>query len=159
MLAIVLLLTASLAFGAWTAALGALASVLPAHEAALPVLNAILSFVVVTGLFSAVYKVAPQVPIEWTDVILGAVVTSLLFTLGNFLLGLYLGKAGFASTYGAAASTVSLVVWVYYSSQAFFLGAEFTKAFAERYGSCPTPNQQSAVASGVAPAPPSRLSP
>jgi membrane protein len=137
-LAIVVLLTISLAFSTWISALGALAEVLPAHELVLHVLNALFSFVVVTALFGAVYKVVPRVPIEWSDVILGAAVTSLLFTLGNIVLGLYLGKASFASTYGAAASTVVLAVWVYYSSQVFFLGAEFTKAFAECYGSSPS---------------------
>jgi membrane protein len=65
-------------------------------------------------------------------------VTSLLSTLGNLILGLYLAKASFSSTYGAAASTVVLAIWVYYSSQVFFLGAEFTKAFADRYGSAPS---------------------
>lgn len=72
--------------------------------------------------------------IQWRDVILGAAVTAVLFTLDNILLGLYLGKASFSSTYGAAASTVVLTLWVYYSSQIFFLGAEFTKAYAQRHG-------------------------
>lgn len=147
-LAIVLLVTTSLVLGAWIAALGALASVLPANEAILHVVNAIFSFVVVTGLFGAVYRVVPQVPIEWFDVILGAAVTSLLFTFGNLLLGLYLGKAFFASTYGAAASTVVLAVWVYYSSQVFFLGAEFTRAFASCYGSHAVRSPQKIVCTG-----------
>ena len=88
-----------------------------------------LSFVAVTALFAAVYKIVPQVQIGWPDVILGASVTSLLFTLGNQVLGLYLGKASISSTYGAAASTVIFAMWVYYSSQVFFFGAEFTRAF------------------------------
>jgi membrane protein len=137
-LAIGLLLTGLLLLSTWIAAVGTLyASILPWHEVPLHVLNAISSFVLVTGLFGAIYKIVPEVPIEWRDVALGATVTSMLFTLGNSLLGLYLGKASFSSTYGAAASTVVLAVWVYYSSQIFFLGAEFTKAFAERYGSDP----------------------
>jgi membrane protein len=70
-------------------------------------------------------------------VVLGGAVTSFLFTIGKLLLGLYLGKASFASIFGAAGSIVVLVVWVYYSGQIFFLGAEFTKAFANRYGSQP----------------------
>lgn len=153
-LAIVVLLTASLAFSTWTAAVGALATVLPGHEAVLHVLNAIFSFALVTGIFGAVYRVVPQVPIEWSDVILGAAVTSLLFTLGNLLVGLYLGRASFASTYGAAASTIVLAIWVYYSSQVFFLGAEFTKAFAQRYGSDPGRNpHQLSGASGASDAP------
>jgi membrane protein len=132
---IVLILTASLLFGTSISALGALASVLPAHEAALHLLNAAASFIAVTVVFAAIYKVVPQVPLEWPDVILGAAVTAVLFTLGNFLLGLYLGTVSFSSTYGAASSTVVLAVWVYYSSQIFFLGAEFTRAFAATYGS------------------------
>ena len=79
----------------------------------------------------------PETKIQWRDVFLGAAVTSLLFTIGKLLIGLYLGKASFASTYGAAASVVVLIVWVYYSGQIFFLGAEFTKIFANRYGSQP----------------------
>ena len=135
-LAIVVLLTASLLVSTWISALGAL-SALPRNEAVLHIVTAMVSFVLVTILFGAVYKVVPRVPIEWPDVILGAAVTSLLFTLGNLILGLYLGKASFASTYGAAASSVVFAIWVYYSSQVFFLGAEFTRAFAQRYGSAP----------------------
>ena len=84
----------------------------------------------------------PDAQIEWRDVLFGAAVTSLLFTLGKQIIGLYLGKASFASTYGAAASIVVLIVWVYYSGQIFFFGAEFTKMFAVRYGSQPTQHQK-----------------
>src|SRR5207248_10474102 len=92
---------------------------------------------VIAGMFAAIYKVVPDAKIQWRDVLLGAAVTSLLFTIGKFLIGLYLGKASLASSYGAAASVVVLIVWVYYSGQIFFLGAEFTKTFANRYGSQP----------------------
>jgi membrane protein len=136
-LAIVIFLAGSLAFNTWISALGAMASVLPGHEFLLHLLNSVASFVAVAMLFGAVYKVVPKVPIEWPDVILGALVTSLLFTIGNLLLGLYLGRASFSSTYGAASSTIMFALWVYYSSQIFFLGAEFTKAFAECFGSAP----------------------
>lgn len=132
---IVLIFTTSLVFGTSISALGALASVLPAHEAILHLLNATASFIAITIVFGAIYKVVPQVPLEWPDVILGAAVTAVLFTLGNFLLGLYLGKVSFSSTYGAASSAVVFAVWVYYSSQIFFLGAELTRAFAATYGS------------------------
>ena len=118
---IVLIFTTSLVFGTSISALGALASVLPAHEAILHLLNATASFIAITIVFGAIYKVVPQVPLEWPDVILGAAVTAVLFTLGNFLLGLYLGKVSFSSTYGAASSAVVFAVWVYYSSQIFFL--------------------------------------
>jgi hypothetical protein len=86
---------------------------------------------------ASVAKGIPDVSIDWRDVVLGGAVTSFLFTIGKLLLGLYLGKASFASIFGAAGSIVVLVVWVYYSGQIFFLGAEFTKAFANRYGSQP----------------------
>jgi membrane protein len=136
-LAIVVVLTASLLFSASVTALGTLTSVLPAPEAVLHLLNALVSFIAITIFFGAIYKVVPQAPIQWRDVILGAAVTAVLFVLGNLLLGLYLGRASFSSTYGAASSTVALVIWVYYSSQIFFLGAEFTRACAQTYGSAP----------------------
>jgi membrane protein len=138
-LAIGFLLVVSLAISALISALGAYsASILPAHEAALHILNSVISFSVTAGLFSAIYKFLPDVRIEWQDVICGAAFTSLLFTIGKLALGIYLGKATFASTYGAAASIVVLIVWVYYSAQIFFLGAEFTKIFANCYRSQPS---------------------
>jgi membrane protein len=135
-LAIGFLLLVSLIISAWLAALSTFsAQILPAPEAVLHGANALLSFLVITALFAAIYKIMPNARIEWRDVWLGAAVTSLLFTVGKLLIGLYLGKASFASTYGAAASVVFFVVWVYYSAQIFFIGAEFTKIFARRYGS------------------------
>src|SRR5215469_10505108 len=138
-LAIGFILVVSLALSAWIAALGAWsASILPAHEIILHTVNFVVSFVIITGMFSAIYKFVPDVHIEWRDVVLGGAVTALLFTIGKLALGIYLGKASFASTYGAAASIVVLIVWVYYSGQIFFLGAEFTKTFANFYGSQPS---------------------
>ena len=138
-LAIGFLLLVSLVVNAWIAALGTFSSQwLPLPEALLHAANSLVSFVVITGLFAAIYKIMPDARIEWRDVLLGAAVTSLLFTLGKLLIGLYLGKASFASTYGAATSIVVLIVWVYYSGQIFFFGAEFTKIFAGRYGSQPS---------------------
>jgi membrane protein len=148
--AIGFLLLVSLAVNAWIAALGAFSeSVLPAHEVVLHILNAVVSFLVITALFAAIYKVMPSVRLEWRDVILGGAVTSLLFTIGKLLIGLYLGKASFASTYGAAASVVVFIVWVYYSSQIFFLGAEFTKVFANHYGSAPNMHPAGMVVDGT----------
>ena len=134
-LGIVVALTASLLFSASASALGSITAVLPAHEVLLHLFNALFSFVAITIIFGAIYKLVPQVPLRWRDVILGAAVSAILFVVGNLLLGLYLGKASFSSTYGAASSSVVLVIWVYYSSLIFFLGAEFTKAFTETYGS------------------------
>jgi membrane protein len=99
----------------------------------------VVSFVVITVLFAFIFKVLPRVPLHWGDVTLGAVVTSLLFAAGKILLGVYLGKAGFADTYGAAGSLVVVLVWVYYSAQVLFLGAEFTRAYACRFGSMCVP--------------------
>jgi membrane protein len=95
----------------------------------------VVSFVVITVLFAFTFKVLPNVSLEWGDVIIGAVLTSLLFTAGKSLLSVYLGKAGFVDTYGAAGSLVILLVWVYYSAQVLFFGAEFTRAYACRFGS------------------------
>jgi membrane protein len=137
-LAIGFLLIVSLVITTWISALAALsASVVPWQSAVMHLANSLASFVIITGLFAAIYKVMPDVHIEWRDVILGGAVTSLLFTIGKLILGIYLGRASYASTYGAAASIVVLIAWVYYSAQIFFLGAEFTKAFATRYGSHP----------------------
>ena len=145
-LAIGFLLVVSLAVSAWIAAIGALsASIVPGEEIVLHVVNALVSFVVITGLFAAIYKIMPDVRIEWRDVMLGGAATSLLFTLGKFALGIYLGKASIASTYGAAASIVVLVIWVYYSGQIFFFGAELTRTFANRYGSQPNLHPQGMV--------------
>ena len=138
-LAIGFLLVVSLAISTWIAALGEISSsLLPAPEITLHVINSLVSFVVITGLFAAIYKLLPDVLLKWRDVVLGGAATSLLFTVGKSLLALYLGKASFTSTYGAFASIVVLVLWVYYSGQIFFFGAELTKSFANRYGSHPS---------------------
>jgi membrane protein len=95
----------------------------------------VASFVVITLLFAAIYKLLPNRKIAWGDVWVGAAVTSLLFWVGKFLIGLYLGKAAVGSAYGAAGAVVVVIVWVYYSAQIFFLGAEFTREYALRHGS------------------------
>ena len=137
-LSIGFVLVVSLVLSTWIAALGALSSsILPGQEVLLHIANSAASFLVIAALFTAIYKVIPDVKLEWRDVILGGVVTSLLFTIGKLLLSLYLGKASIASSYGAFASIVVLVVWVYYSGQIFFLGAEFTRTFTLHFGSNP----------------------
>ena len=98
-------------------------------------LNFAVSFLVVTALFAMIYKILPRVRIGWRDVAIGAAVTALLFTVGKFLIGVYLGKSGVTSGFGAAGSVVVLLVWVYYSAQVFLLGAEFTSIYAYRFGS------------------------
>lgn len=93
------------------------------------------SFLIVMLIFGAIYKLLPDVRLTWNDVLMGAAVTSLLFAIGKQLLAIYLSHVGFQSTYGAAWTLVILLVWIYYSAQLFFLGAEFTKVYARRYGS------------------------
>ena len=89
----------------------------------------------ITGLFAAIYKMMPRAKIAWHDVWIGAAVTALLFRAGKFLIGLYLGKSGVTSAFGAAGSMVVLLIWVYYSAQIFLLGAEFTWVYAHKRGS------------------------
>ncbi len=154
-LSIGFLLVVSLAVSTWIAAAGAIsACFLPAYEAIFHVLNLLVSFCIITFLFAAIYKVMPDVHLEWHDVVLGGAMTSLLFTVGKFLLGIYLGKASIASSYGAFASIVVLVVWVYYSGQIFFFGAEFTKTFANKHGSQPSRNPDGLVKAATDTAPP-----
>ena len=120
----------------------------------LEALNFVVSFGVVTALFAMIYKILPSVRIGWMDVWIGAAVTALLFTVGKFLIGLYLGKSGVTSGFGAAGSVVVLLVWVYYSAQIFLLGAEFTSIYAYRFGSRRGEPDPRAPAHAI-PAPPS----
>jgi len=94
-----------------------------------------VSIILLTLLFSMLYKMLPDVEISWEDVWVGGAITAILFTLGKFLLGLYLGMSTVSSAYGAAGSLVVLLLWVYYSAQIIFLGAEFTQVYARKYGS------------------------
>lgn len=102
-------------------------------------LTTVVSFVPITLLFAMIYKILPDVEIPWRDVWLGAVVTALLFSLGKYLIGLYLGNSSIGSTYGAAGTLAILLVWLYYSAQIFYFGAEITQAYANRYGTPITP--------------------
>jgi membrane protein len=100
----------------------------------LTALNTVISVGLLSVLFAAIYKVLPDRDLEWGDVMVGAVVTAILFTIGKSLIGWYIGSSAVASTYGAGALMV-LVLWVYYFAQIFLLGAEFTKVYADRHGS------------------------
>ena len=97
--------------------------------------NFVVSFTLVTTTFALIYKVMPRVRVQWRDVWIGAAVTALLFTIGKFLIGLYIGTSSFASAFGAAGSLAVLLIWMYYSAQIFLLGAEFTWVYAHVYGS------------------------
>jgi membrane protein len=101
----------------------------------LQLLNFVISFVVITLLFAMLFKFLPEIKIAWQDVWLGAMVTSALFSLGKFLIGLYLGRSQVGNTFGAAGSLAILLIWVYYSAQILFFGAEFTQVYSSRYGS------------------------
>jgi YihY family inner membrane protein len=104
-------------------------------EVVLQTLNFVVSIVVFTCMFAFIYKFMPRVRLSWHDVWIGAVSTTLLFTAGKFLIGLYLGKSGMSSGFGATGSIALLLAWVYYSAQIFLLGAEFTWIYANNYGS------------------------
>jgi membrane protein len=103
--------------------------------------NFVVSFGITTLLFAMLFKFLPDAKVEWRDVWIGAVATAALFTIGKTLISLYLGRAGTESTYGAAGSLVAILIWVYYSAQILFLGAEFTQVYARRYGSKIQPSE------------------
>ena len=98
-------------------------------------LSSAIAFAVIACLFAVIYKVLPDAPLSWRDVWIGAVFTAGLFSLGKYAIGLYLGNSGVASSFGAAGSLIALLLWVYYSAQIFFLGAEFTRQYALEFGS------------------------
>jgi membrane protein len=104
-------------------------------QSLLGVVNVVLSYILTAAVFAMIYKVMPRVKVAWTDVAIGASVTALLFTIGKSLIGLYIGRSGLTSAFGAAGSLVIAMVWVYYSAQIFLLGAEFTWAYALTFGS------------------------
>ncbi|MGE5523080.1 MAG: YihY/virulence factor BrkB family protein [Rhodospirillaceae bacterium] len=135
-LGIAFLLMVSLVMSAAVAALGELwAPFFGAWEVLAHAVNIVVGFGVTTVLFAMIYKFMPRAAVGWHDVWIGAACTALLFTLGRFLIGLYLGKSGVTSSFGAAGSLVLVMVWVYYSAQIFLLGAEFTWVYAHAYGS------------------------
>jgi membrane protein len=130
------LLLVSLAVSALLAGLTQLMGTLFGETAFLAhALDLSISFLFVTVLFAMIYKFLPDARIEWRDVWIGAALTSLLFTIGKILIGFYLGSSGVTSAYGAAGSLITVLLWVYYSSLIFFLGAEFTQVYATQYGS------------------------
>ncbi len=112
---------------------------LPGIDFIWQIVNFTLGFIITTLLFGLIFKVLPDAKIVWKDVLIGAALTSLLFSLGRYALGQYLGNNTFGSTYGAAGSIVVILVWVYYTAQILFFGAEFTQVYARRYGSRITP--------------------
>lgn len=138
------------AFGGW------LETRVAGLEIMLPLLDLGLSFAMTIALFAMIYKYVPRESITWRDVWIGAAVTAFLFTIGKWLIGLYLGRSSFSSAYGAAGSLIVLLLWVYYSAQIFLLGAEFTRVFAYTFGSraaqLPRSAREESPADSVAPA-------
>ncbi len=108
---------------------------LPSGHLILQTLTFLISFGLITLLFGAIYKVLPDRSIEWHDVLIGALVTAFLFTVGKLLISFYIGSTAIASSYGAAGSLIVVLLWIYYSTQIFLLGAEFTKVYASHHGS------------------------
>jgi membrane protein len=109
--------------------------ILPFGKVILTVLNVVVSLVLISFLFAAIYKVLPDRNLEWGDVVVGAIVTGVMFTIGKTLISWYIGSSAVASSFGAAGALIVLLLWVYYSAQVFLLGAEFTKVYANTHGS------------------------
>ncbi len=129
------MLLVTLVLSAGLSALGHyLEGLLPIPAAAMQALNFALSFGVTALLFTLIYKVLPDVTVRWRDVWIGGLATAFLFSIGRYLIGLYLGRGSVSSAYGAAGSLVVILLWIYYSAQILFFGAEFTKVFANRFG-------------------------
>ena len=110
--------------GIWSSSYGILAT-----------LSTVIAFGVIASLFAVIYKVLPAASLSWRDVWIGAAFTAGLFSLGKYAIGLYLGTSSVASSFGAAGSLIALLLWIYYSAQIFFLGAEFTRQYALGFGS------------------------
>jgi membrane protein len=135
MAAIAFLLLVSLVLNAVLAALGKYMHGFVANEIILQTINFVVSLGVITVLFAAIFKILPDVKIRWHDVWIGALCTGLLFDLGKFVLGFYLGRGSIGSAYGAAGSFVIVLMWVYYSAQILLFGAKYTELYANKFGS------------------------
>ncbi len=157
-LGIAFLLMVSLVLGAVISALGKWwGDMFGGWEILAQVVNLAIGFALTTAVFAMIYKLMPRVRVQWHDVWLGALVTAVLFTVGKFLIGLYIGKSGVASGFGAAGSLIVVFVWVYYSAQIFLMGAEFTWIYARMFGSRRhLPDVEKPVAAGSAPEVPTR---
>jgi membrane protein len=129
-----LLLVSLLITTALTAAIQFFSGVLPGGTVVWQAIELLVSIALITGLFALIFKLLPDAHIAWGDVWVGAALTAVLFTLGKFLIGLYLGHSGVTSTYGAAGSIVLILLWVYYSALILFFGAEFTQVYANTCG-------------------------
>jgi len=149
-LGLAFLLMVSLIVSAGLAALGSWSvGLFPGWELLLQAINLLFSVAVEILLFAMIFKFMPTAPIGWHDVWVGAIVTAVLFEVGKFGIGLYLGKSGVHESYAAAGSLVLLLAWVYYAAQIFLLGAEFTKVYADAHGSVAAGRAQAATQAAV----------
>jgi membrane protein len=144
-----LLLTSLILSTAIAAMSGYIVGVVPVLKPALLVGDTIASAMVITLLFALIFKILPDAKIAWRDVWVGAALTMIVFLVGKAMLGAYLGRSSYGSAYGAAGSLVVLVVWVYYSSQIVYFGAEFTQVYANRYGARVEPTENAEPVSAV----------
>ncbi len=145
-LAIGFLLLVSLIFSAILSGISNLEiNLLPGWVSLLRLLNLAISLGMISLLFALIYKYLPDAKIRWQDVWVGAIITALLFTLGKFLIGLYLGRGSLGSTYGAAGSLIIFLAWVFYSAQILLFGAEFTQVYARKYGRTIRPDRHAEV--------------
>jgi membrane protein len=134
------LLTVSLATSAALAGLSTyLRYVFPDVQVVINVFDVVMSAILISGMFAAMFKVLPDTDIAWRDVAIGALASTILFEGGKYAIAFYIGQSNFTSSYGAAGALIVLLVWIYYSSQIFLLGAEFSRAYARRYGSHANP--------------------
>lgn len=118
-----------------------LSTLAPGMDALVQLVNFVVTFGLTTLLFAALFKYLPDAIISWGDVWFGAIATAILFSVGKYLIGLYLGNSSFGSSYGAAGSVIILLIWVFYSAQILFYGAELTQIYSCRFGSPIEPNQ------------------
>lgn len=152
-----LLLVSLVISAALSAVQETIGNAIPVSEILLQLVNLIISIGVITVLFALIFKFLPDAEIAWRDVWLGAFVTSVLFSLGKFLIGLYLGNSAVASSFGAAGSLVLLLIWIYYSAQILLFGAELTQVYANNYGSKIVPEgEQVPAQAGATPQPAGR---
>ena len=148
-LAIGFLLLVSLVVSAALSGIGKLElSILPGFTFIWQIINFAISFSFIAMLFALIYKYLPDAKIKWDDVIVGSIITALLFTFGKFVIGLYLGRGSLGSAYGAAGSLVIFLAWVYYSAQILLFGAEFTQVYARKFGKKITPNRHAQYMEG-----------
>jgi membrane protein len=113
--------------------------VFPEVQTVLTLVDIVLSALLIAGMFAAMFKILPDTDIAWRDVAIGALATTVLFEAGRYAISFYIGQSNVASSYGAAGALIVLLVWIYYSAQIFLLGAEFSRAYAKRYGSHANP--------------------